>query len=144
MEKWLSVGDVLFIPAIYSSHPKARDQLVLTCICRFSSTGSDITVFLLLVSAPWWVDLGLDPLVGKAMSRGVSRGGCGLRKSLGCLSASGQSSVPILLIVWPEVSQHWSLQAVWVGPGLVANDSSKGLAVSLQQEFIPRYVHHLL
>ena len=74
-------------------------------------------------------------LVGKAMSRGESRGGCGLVKSLGCLSANGQSSVPILLIVWPEVSQHWSLQAVWVRPGLVANDSSKGLAVSLQQEF---------
>ena len=74
-------------------------------------------------------------LVGKAMSRGESRGGCGLVKSLGCLSANGQRSVPILLIVWPEVSQHCSLQAVWVRPGLVANDSSKGLAVSLQQEF---------
>ena len=56
-------------------------------------------------------------------------------KSLGCLSANGQSSVPILVIVWPEVSQHWSQQAVWVRPVLVANDSSKGLAVSLQQEF---------
>ena len=143
MEKWLSVGDALCVPAIYSSHPKAKDQLVLTHICRFSSTGSDITIFLLLVSASWWVDLGLDPLVGKAMSRGGSRGGCGLRKSLGYLSANGQSSVPILLIVWLEVSQDWSLQAVWVGPGL-ANDSSKGLAVSLQQEFIPRYVHHHL
>ena len=93
--------------------------------------------------AYWWVKLDPGPMVGRAMSGAYLRGGCGLRKSLGYLSANGQSSVPILLIVWLEVSQDWSLQAVWVGPGL-ANDSSKGLAVSLQQEFIPRYVHHHL
>ena len=31
-----------------------------------------------------WVDLGLGPLVGRAISRGMSRGGCGLRKSEAC------------------------------------------------------------
>ena len=34
-----------------------------------------------LVPAHWWVELGLGLLVGRAMSRGVSRGTCGLRKS---------------------------------------------------------------
>ena len=31
--------------------------------------------------AHWWVELGLVHLVGRAMSRGVFRGGCGLRSS---------------------------------------------------------------
>ena len=34
-----------------------------------------------LVPAHWWMELGLGLLVGRAMSRGVSRGSCGLRKS---------------------------------------------------------------
>ena len=32
---------------------------------------------LLLVSALWWAELGLDPVVGLAMSRGMSRDSCG-------------------------------------------------------------------
>ena len=32
---------------------------------------------LLLVSALWWVELGLDPVVGLAVSRGMSRDSCG-------------------------------------------------------------------
>lgn len=35
--------------------------------------------------AHWWVEFGLGPLVGRVMSRG----GCGLRNSLGNLSADG-------------------------------------------------------
>ena len=94
-----------------------------------------MTVFLLLVSAPWWVDLGLDPLVSRAVSREVSRGSCGVRKSLGCLSADKRGFVPTLLVVWPEVSQLEPTSCL-VGPGLGANDSNKGLAVNPQQEFI--------
>ena len=54
------------------------------------------------------VELGVGPLVGRAMVRH----GCGLRKSSGNLSADGWGYVPTQLVVWPEVSQHWSLQAV--------------------------------
>lgn len=39
--------------------------------------------------AYWWVELGCGPLVGRAISRVVSRGGYGLRKSLGTLAANG-------------------------------------------------------
>ena len=45
-------------------------------------------------ACPWWVDLGLGPLVGRAVSRGMSRGGDGLKKSLGSLSAEGWDCVP--------------------------------------------------
>ena len=65
-----------------------------------------------LVPAHWWVELGLVPLVGRAVSGGVFRGGCELSMTLGSLSADRWGCVPTLLIVWPEASQHWSLQAV--------------------------------
>ena len=58
-----------------------------------------------LVPTQWWVELGLVPLVGRAM----------LIDTLSLLSAFGWSCVPTLLVVWPEVTQHWSLQAVWWG-----------------------------
>ena len=73
-----------------------------------------------LVQASWWeglvpthwrVELGFGFLVNRAMSRGVSRGGCGLRKSLGSLSADGWGCVPTKLAVWSKASQHGSLQA---------------------------------
>ena len=69
--------------------------------------------------AHWWVELGLGSLVSRAMSRGMSRGSCGLRKSLGSLSVDAWSCVLALLVGWPEVSQHWSLQAVRWGLVLV-------------------------
>ena len=65
--------------------------------------------------AHWWVELGLGLLVGRAVCRGMSRGDCGLRMSLGSLSSDGWGYVPTQLVVWPEVSQHWSLQAVGWG-----------------------------
>ena len=71
------------------------------------------------MSAYWWVELGLGPLVGRVMSRPVSRGGCGLRKSSGSLSAEGWGCVPTLLVVWPEASWHWTLHAAGWGQVLV-------------------------
>ena len=62
--------------------------------------------------AHWCVELGLVLLVGRAVSRGMFRGICALRMTLGSLSANGWGCVPTLLVVWPEVSQHLSLQAV--------------------------------
>lgn len=59
--------------------------------------------------------VGLVPLVGRAMSRGVFGDGCGLKKTLGSLSADEQGCVPTPLVVWPEPSQHWSLQVVGWG-----------------------------
>ena len=48
---------------------------------------------------------------GQGHSRGVSRGCCGLRKSLDSLSADEWGCALAQFFVWPEVSQHWSLQA---------------------------------
>ena len=62
-----------------------------------------------LVSAYWCVEEDLVPQVGKTVSRGVPRFGCGLRMTLGNLSVDGWGCVPNLLVVWPEASQHWSL-----------------------------------
>ena len=74
--------------------------------------------------AHWWVELGLGPLVGRVMSRGLSRGGCGLRKSLGSLS--GWDCVPALFVVWFEESQRWSLQAVGWGQVLALMTQARG------------------
>ena len=53
--------------------------------------------------------------LGRAMSKGMSRCGCGLKKCSGSFSVDGWDCVPSLLVFWPEVSQHWRLLAVrWV------------------------------
>ena len=70
--------------------------------------------------AHWCMELGLVPLVGRALSRGVFNGSYGLRKTLGCLSADAWGCVPALLVVRTEVSQHWSLQAVKWGQVFVS------------------------
>ena len=49
-----------------------------------------------LVPAHWWVELGLVPLVGRAM----------LRKTLSSLSADGWGCAATLLFVWPDMSKH--------------------------------------
>ena len=64
--------------------------------------------------AHWWVELCLDPLVGREVSSlkvavSLTRGGCRLRKSLGGLSADGWYCVPAPSVVQPEASQHWCL-----------------------------------
>ena len=106
LEKWPSVGDVLCIPAMHTPFSSPQDQgpagprVVSGLHLQTWSAGCGTVVFLLLVSGPWWVELGLGPLVGKAMSRGMSRGSCGLRKSLGSLSTDGWGCVPTQFVVW--------------------------------------------
>ena len=56
--------------------------------------------------AHWWFELDLVPLVGRAISKFVFRGGSELSMALGNLSADGWGCVAILLVVWPEVFQH--------------------------------------
>ena len=59
-----------------------------------------------LVPAQWWMELCLVSLVGRAMSRSV------IRDDLGSQYAVVYGCFPTLLVVWPEASNHWSLQAV--------------------------------
>ena len=59
---------------------------------------------------PLVVGLGICPLVGRAFL-GVCLEAAVLRKSLGSLSADQWKCVPTQFFVWPEVSQHWRLQA---------------------------------
>ena len=59
-----------------------------------------------LVPAHWWVELGLVPLAGRTV---FSKQLC----------ADGWGCVPTLLVVWPEASQHWSLQVLGGGQVLV-------------------------
>ena len=56
--------------------------------------------------AHWWVELGLFPLVGRAVSHGVFWGGCEFSMTLDSLSSNGLVSVPVLLVVWPEAFQY--------------------------------------
>ena len=72
-----------------------------------------------VTACPLVIELGLWPLVGKTVPWEVSRGGWVLKKSLGSLSDVGWTYVPIQLVVWPEASQHWCLQAVGWGQVLV-------------------------
>ena len=50
----------------------------------------------------WWKKLDLA-LVGKVL----------LNKALIQLSADGWGYTPSLVVVWPEVTQPWGLQALW-------------------------------
>ena len=52
----------------------------------------------------WWVELSLSSLQGRAASGGVFWGVCELNTTLGSLSADGRGCVPVLLVVWHEVS----------------------------------------
>ena len=51
-----------------------------------------------------WENLGLA-LVGRAL----------LSKALIQFSADGCGCIPSLLVVWPEATQPWGLQALWWG-----------------------------
>ena len=72
---------------------------------------------------------GSYPLVGGAGScpfgvQGRVRGGCFLgtclfKETLSSLSVDEWCCVPPLLVIWPEASQHWSLQTVGWGQVLV-------------------------
>ena len=63
--------------------------------------------------ALWWVEMGHGSLADSDMSRGVSVGGCGLRKSLGSLSAHAH------LLFGLRCFQHWILQTAGWGQVLV-------------------------
>lgn len=58
-----------------------------------------------LVPALQWVELDVVPLA----SGGVIWGGCEPSMTLGSLFADGCGCVSVLLTVWPETFQHWSL-----------------------------------
>ena len=66
------------------------------------------------------MELSLVPLVGRAVSRCVFSSDCGLRETLVSLSDAGQDCVSVLFIIWPEVSQHWSLPALELHQVLVS------------------------
>ena len=86
----------------------------------------------------WWVELGLGPLVGGAMSRGMSRGGCGPRKLLGSLSADGWGCVPALLfgLRCPSTGVH---RLFGVGQVLVPKWQSPGQFTLMDA---PQCTHH--
>ena len=65
------------------------------------------------------MELGLVPVVGRAMSSVVFWGVCELSTTLGNLSADGWGCVSVLLVVWPETFQHWSLLSAGWGQLLV-------------------------
>ena len=52
----------------------------------------------------WWVGLDLVFLVGRDTCSGVFCGVCELIMVLGSLCASGWGCVPVLLVVWHDVS----------------------------------------
>ena len=64
------------------------------------------------MSFHWWEDLDLVPLVSNGMSRTVFRASYGISRTLGNLSANWWGCISTLLVVLPEASQYWSLQAV--------------------------------
>ena len=69
-----------------------------------------------LFSLPIWRDWFL-PTCGWSwvISRGVFRSGCEFRSSLNSHYADLWGCVSILLVVWPEVFQHWSLPSLGCG-----------------------------
>ena len=61
-----------------------------------------------LVPAHSWVELGLVPLVGWTMSGGVFISYLFIQEDFKRLSADVWVCFPTLLVVWPEISQHWN------------------------------------
>ena len=94
-----------------------------------------------LVPAHWWVQLGLVHLVAapcQGMWLLVMSVICVLRKTLNSLSADGLDCVPTL-VVWPETSHHWSLQAVGWDQVFVRK---RQLPRGLMPVSIPQNYHH--
>ena len=58
------------------------------------------------MSAHWWVELSLVPLVGEAVSLGEIRGSCVPGWTLSSLSADEWVCVPTLFVIWPGASLH--------------------------------------
>ena len=78
--------------------------------------------------ALWWVEMDLVLLMGRATSGSVFWGVCKLSTTLGSLSANGWGCVPVLLVVWSEVSstgdcrqlRGWVLESRWRLPGEIS------------------------
>ena len=88
------------------------------CICGLLSTGCKVLAPLLVSvevdpeahagfllgeigTCPLMFGMTLGPLVSRVVLRGVFKGGCVLRKTLGSLSDDEWVCVPTLLVVWP-------------------------------------------
>ena len=56
------------------------------------------------MSALWWLELSHFPLIVRATSGDVFWGIFEFSMALGSLSAEGRACVPVLLVVWCEVS----------------------------------------
>ena len=137
---FLNLGEVSLFRGCSLCHQMVRDQLWSQSrfwpVCRLSSTdnGTVISYFWFLTPGGWvWFrglcrvsvggvgDFSLVDGVGSGgqghMSRGMSWGDCGLRKSLGsCLMGA---TVLTLFSVCPEWSPYWSLQLIGWGQVLV-------------------------
>ena len=77
-------------------------------------------LFQRLVKPSWRAGLGLDSLMGRAVCKGVSRGGCGLRMSLGSLSSDGWGCAACLLSHFSCVQLFATparLLCPWASPG---------------------------
>ena len=111
LEKWPSVGDVLCIPAMYSplvtqwlGTSWSQDNVwpaFVDSVCSlqdFSFLASGACPLVVEAGLETCAGVGLGPLVGRAMSRGVSRGVCGLRKSLGACLLMGGAVSPLSLL----------------------------------------------
>ena len=73
------------------------------------------------MSAYRWVETGLDPLVGRAVSRGVPR--CDWVQEV-----FRQPVCSCSFVVWPEVFPALDPTGCWVEPGLGAKISASGRA----------------
>ena len=56
----------------------------------------------------WWVELSLFPLMSRAVSGGLFWVVCELSMTLGSLCIDGWVCVPVLFVVWCEVSSTGS------------------------------------
>ena len=65
--------------------------------------------------AHWWVELSLGPLVGRAIEVACLEVAVGSGNLLANCMLMGGAVFPTLLVVWPEASENWSLQAVGQG-----------------------------
>jgi len=126
---WPAIEDVPSVPTVQS--PLVMQRPVSCCSLAPGSVLTSVyglfhrlrgCSFLACGACPLVGGAGSCPLVGMAVLKdgiSVSRGDCGVRKSLSSLSADRWGCVPPLWLVWPEVSHHCSLQAIGWGWVLV-------------------------
>ena len=81
-----SSGCIIVVPLASGVCPLGWVKLTQGLVHAFWQEG--------LLPAHWWVEVSLVPLVGRAVSRGVFRCGCGFRTTLSSLSADAWGCVP--------------------------------------------------